>query len=227
MPTMEWLQQEFDYGYDSGNVLSVEPDPVRAKEERAIGGCYRTVFLKGVKPFLKKDSRVLELGPGRGSWSRAILETIGEGELHTVDFQDVRPWLHPESYGGRLVCHQVADNSFSAVPDGYFDLFWSFGVLCHNNQADIFEILRNALPKAKVGGVAVHQYSDWDKLDCYGWRRGTIPERFRTQGDDAIWWPRNNQEIMAKIAAAAGWKVIRADMELVERDSVILMVREK
>ena len=71
MPTISWLKKEFDYGYDSGNVLSLLPNRVRRSEEKKIGGSYRRVFNVAVKPHVNPDSKVMELGPGNGSWSRA------------------------------------------------------------------------------------------------------------------------------------------------------------
>lgn len=121
MPTLDWLRAEFHYGYDSGDVLSWIPGRRRWGEERKCGGSYRRVFTRVVRPRLFADSKVLELGPGRGSWSRAILRHIPNGELHTVDFQDVSPWLHPDLSAGRLVCHRVQDNTFAGLPDRYFD----------------------------------------------------------------------------------------------------------
>jgi len=227
MPTLDWLRKEFDYGYDSGHILSIMPDNRRAEEEKKIGGSYREVFFKAVLPYLKPDSKVLEYGPGKGSWTRAILGYLPQGELHTVDFQDVAKWLYPEINEARLVCHQVEDNSCDFFEDDYFDFFWSFGVLCHSNTSHISEILGNTLSKMRPSGVAVHQYGDWDKLDRYGWQKGGIPLSFKDQGDNDIWWPRNNQQTMASIATAAGWEVVTADLGLVKRDSIIVMKRGK
>lgn len=226
MPTLEWLRNEFNYGYDSGNVLSIIPNRRRFSEERKIGGSYRRVFRKAVLPYIKPDSAILELGPGKGSWSRALLKHIPFGRLHTLDFQDVEKWLKPEEYDGRLYCHKVEDNSFSCLEDESFDFFWSFGVLCHNDQNDIKEILENSLPKMKNGGFAVHQYGDWNKLNTYGWRKGGIPIRFSNLADDKMWWPRNSQDIMSDIAVKVGWKVVCSDLELVKRDSIILLQRD-
>ncbi|MDJ0579616.1 class I SAM-dependent methyltransferase [Crocosphaera sp.] len=225
MPTIDWLKQEFDYGYDSGDVLSLTPNETRIEEEKLSGASYGEVFLKAVAVHLKPDAKVLELGPGKGSWSRAILRHIPEGELQVVDFQDVKQWLQPQNYQGRLICHLVQDNSFSMVPDNYFDFFWSFGVLCHNNIDNIAQILKNALPKVKPGGLAVHQYGDWNKLDDYGWEKGGVPVTFQQQPDDQIWWPRNNRATMNSIAQKAGWSVITADLGLVKRDSIIVLRR--
>lgn len=223
MPTLSWLQKEFYYGYDSGDVLSLVPSWQRFKEERVIGGSYKKVFTLGALPYLKSDSMVLELGPGRGSWSRAILKSIPNGKLTTLDFQDVRNWLKPEKLNGRLNCIQVSDNTFNSVADNSFDFFWSFGVLCHNNTTDIKEILTNSLPKMKKGAYAVHLYGDWEKLDKWGWNKGKVPMEFASKPDDEIWWPRNNQKIMSNIATEAGWEVISPDLGIVERDSIIVL----
>ncbi|MCB2189086.1 MAG: class I SAM-dependent methyltransferase [Deltaproteobacteria bacterium] len=225
-PTLEWLKEQFAYGYDSGDILAPEPDERRRGEEDLIGGSYGSVFDELVRPHLAPGARVLELGPGRGSWTRAILATLAGGEVHTVDFQDVRPWLQPERYPGRLICHRVRDNSFAGLPRDYFDFFWSFGVLCHCNQALIAEILRNALPCLHPGGRAAHQYADWDKLAAWGWGgKSGVPAEFQDLPDDAIWWPRNDQATMARLAQEAGWRVDTADAGLLARDGIILLAR--
>jgi phospholipid N-methyltransferase len=223
MPTVEWLKKEFYYGYDSGDVLSLIPNFRRFQEEKKIGGSYRKLFYQAVIPYMNPDSMVLELGPGRGSWSKAILKYLSSGKLQTVDFQDVSQWLKPEKYQGKLICHQVTDNSLSCIADNSIDFFWSFGVLCHNNVERIEEILKNALSKMKVGGFAVHEYADWKKLDNYGWERGKIPVSFQKLPDNEIWWPRNDRETMCQIATKSGWKVVNPDLGLVKRDSIIVL----
>ena len=95
------------------------------------------------------------------------------------------------------------------------------GVLCHNNRKHIGEILTNARPKLKRGAYACHQYANWEKLDRYGWRRGGVPKEFREMSDDEIWWPRNSKNDMVELGVSAGWKVVKPDMSLLRRDSVI------
>jgi len=97
------------------------------------------------------------------------LRAIPTCMIHVVDFHDVAQWLQPEKYDGRLNCHVISDNAgYSVFPDEYFDFCFSFGVLCHNNIDSIEGMLRNVLPKMKLGGHALHQYADWEKLDAYG-----------------------------------------------------------
>jgi len=226
MPTRAALRNLFPRGYNSGNVLARIPGPRRLIEEVRIGASYREVFRRAVLPYLRADSQVLELGPGSGSWTRPILMHVPRGEVHVVDLHDVRGWIRAPAGGGRLVCHQVRDNSFAAVPDATFDFFWSFGVLCHNNAEHIREILRNALPKMRPGGVAAHEISDWDKLDQLGWGwRWGVPARFRELPDDAIWWPRNSAAQMCRMAVEEGWEVLERDLGILRRDTLCVLRR--
>jgi SAM-dependent methyltransferase len=220
MAADEWLKRMFDYGYDSGDVLSEQPDERRAHEELAAGGCYHRIYREAIVPFLTPASSVLEIGPGKGSWTRAILHAIPHGVLHTVDFIDVTEWLQPERHEPRLVCHTVDDTTFDCVPDGTFDFCWSFGVFCHHGLRQIETILRNTRPKMKRNGLAVHQYGDWDKLEAQGWTNPSIPPSIRTLPDDESWWPRNSSREMSAAAVRAGWTVVSPDLGLMDRDSI-------
>lgn len=223
MPTLDWLKKEFHYGYGSGDILSPENDEERRSEELRCGADYRLLFLDAVAPHVKPGCSILELGPGKGSWTRAFLRFSEDCSVQTVDFQDVTQWLRPESWNGRLRCHRVTDSSFSCIEPGSIDLFFSFGVLCHNNRENIEAILRSTLSRMKPGGIAIHQHGDWRKLDAFGWENGGVPREFQTKPDDEIWWPRNDGESMEKIALAAGWEVVARDLGYIRRDGFMML----
>jgi hypothetical protein len=152
------------------------------------------------------------------------LRYIPDGQVHTLDFLDVSPWLRPERYQGRLVCHQVTNGSFDCVADETFDFFFSFGVLCHNTTSAIRDLMANSLPKMKPRATAIHEYGDWQKLNQLGWQDNCgVPAFFRELPDDdeRNWWPRNDPEKMTGVCREAGWIVDQADLGLFERDSVI------
>jgi SAM-dependent methyltransferase len=224
MTTTDQLRQLFAEGYSSGDVLRRLPDRTRRNEERLIGGSYRRFFMQAVRPHLHDTSAVMELGPGRGSWTRALLRFVPAGSVHTLDYHNAAEWLRPQDYDGRLVCHQVTDNSFDAVTDGSFDVFFSFGVLCHNTAPAIGEIMRAALSKMRPGAIAIHEYGDWEKLDRLGWdERHGVPAFCRDLPDDDVrnCWPRNDPATMAAVCEDAGWIVEEPDLGLFRRDSVI------
>ena len=219
------LVSSYADGWDSGEVTSEERGAWGAHLDAIIGGSYYDVFQKAVRPFIGPTSRILELGPGRGSWTRAILSLVPDGEVHTIDCQDVTRFMDPSNWPGRLHCHQVTENDYSFLPDGYFDFFFSFGVLCHFVRNERLEVLEQALPKMRPGGCSVHEYGDWKKLDVFGWAAGNTPEVFKTLPDDAIWWPRNDGCDMAQTARTAGWEVETADLDILKRDGIIVLRR--
>jgi len=222
MASIDWLKDTFRDGYDSGDILAVTPDPRRVHEEALIGGSYKECFQLAALPFLRPDSAVLEFGPGRGSWTKALLAYVPEGRVETVDFLDVTSWLLPERYGGRLVCHQVESMDLDCVQDESFDFIWSFGVLVHLNSSQIAEVLSAARRKVRRGGVSVHNYGNWQKLYRTGRIMSHDPDLHLKDTADS-WWPPNSPDAMAAIALDAGWTVIQADMELFERDGMILL----
>lgn len=223
MPTVEWLKKEFSYGYDSGDVESDVIDKQRRKEELVIGGSYKVVANELLKNKIKHNFNVLELGPGRGSWSKVILNILSEeGSLSTLDFQDISQWLDKKKHNNKLITYQINSNDYNFLKNNYYDFFWSFGVLCHNNIDSIYQIMHNVYPKMKKGALLIHQYSDWDKLERYGWKKGAIPKEFKNKIDDEIWWPRNNQIVMKTILEANGYEVLESDCGMVDRDSIFI-----
>jgi hypothetical protein len=78
----------------------------------------------------------------------------------------------------------------------------------------------------KVNSYAVHEYGDWEKLENYGWRKGCVPVEFKAKQDNEIWWPRNNQKNMTKLAIEAGWKVVTPDLNIIKRDSMIVLQKD-
>jgi hypothetical protein len=225
MADIDWLRNYFTYGYDSGEILDPVPSSVRLKQEILAGGSYRDAFFKAVLPFIRPDSNVLELGPGKGSWSRAILHFLPQGTLTTADFVDVTEWLRPDDYEGRLICHRLTDLSLTEIPENHFDFCWSFGVLCHHNIEQIESVLSASLRKVKIGGVAVHQYGDWNKIYSSG-RPLQVADLIQQPGtDQESWWPSNSRQAMAAAAERAGWRVLFDDLALFERDGIIVLKR--
>lgn len=223
MPTLDWLKKEFHYGYSSGDVTSMEADALRRSEEEKIGGSYQGIFDELLKKYIKHDHNALELGPGRGSWSRAILSILGkEGSLTTIDFQDVSQWINPSEFDIPVKHFQTTDINYAFLQDNFYDTFWSFGVLCHNNIDSIYQILSSVYPKLKNEALLIHQYSDWEKLEQYGWENGAIPLEFKSKKDSDIWWSRNNQKTMQTILESIGYEVLSIDVGLVKRDSIFL-----
>ncbi len=172
MADERWSKEAFAEGYSSGTVVGPlrKGDPeteLRLFEDKRIGGSLSEFFEAGVKPHLRPDSRVLEFGPGRGSWTRALFSAVTKGEIHTVDLQDIRPWVQDllDRFPGRLCIHQVpiGESAYGFLQDAYFDVFFSFGVFCHIDLDALETFLKRIKPKLKREAVCIAEYSDWEK----------------------------------------------------------------
>jgi hypothetical protein len=223
--TREWLLSVHEHGYDSGEIIAKEPDARRPHQEALSGGSYYQVFQRAIRPFVKPTSRILELGPGRGSWTRAFLSLVPNGEVHTLDIHDVTRFMNPSAWPGRLHCYRIDATDYRFLPNGYFDFFFSFGVLCHLSRRERLEILQQALPKVRVGGHSAHHYGDRKKLDAFGWIKGGIPGELKQVSDDESWWPPNTAGEMARTAEKAGWQVVTPDLDILGRDGLIMLCR--
>ncbi|MBN2964466.1 hypothetical protein JWV37_06720 [Sulfurospirillum sp. T05] len=222
MPTLEWLKKEFHYGYTSGNMVK-NSDEIREREERKIGGNYIEIVQKLLVSHIQPNFSVLELGPGRGSWSQVILSLLNrDGKFTTLDFQDVSKWINSVEDGPKVEHFQIDSFDYSFLKNDEFNFFWSFGVLCHNNIDSIYQIFHNIYPKMKKGAILIHQYADWEKLENFGWEKGGVPPAFKEKMDNEIWWPRNNQKAMRAILEGNGYEVLAIDCNLVQRDSIFI-----
>ena len=167
-----WSKEAFAGGYSSGTVVGPlrDGDPeteVRLFEDKRIGGSLAEFFEGGVKPYLRPDFRVLEFGPGKGSWTRALFSEVNKGEIHTVDLQDIRPWVQDliNAFPERFFIHQVplGESAYDFLEEGYFDFFFSFGVFCHMDLDALEKFLTRVKSKLKKETVCVAEYSDWEK----------------------------------------------------------------
>ena len=209
------MEAEYGYGYDSGEIARGLDDPLLAREYRATGGNYKIIFDELVKPRLTPGATVLEIGPGRGSWTQAVLENFPSGTLHVIERLPLEgmirrrcPWA-----GDRLRFHRTSTNDYSMFADGSFDFAFSFGVFVHLPLREIEVILRRLRPKMRQGGEVILQYSNWDKLDRWGWERAEVPVQFKDDPEHPdVCWTRNDCPTMERLCTAAGFRIESLDL---------------
>ena len=117
-------------GYYEGN-----PTDPMSPSDYGIFGYHSSLYLTYlvcIKPYIGPNITALEIGPGRGAWTKAIAD-LNPGKIYAVDVVD------PE-YAGfwRYVGHRpnidhivTSDFELAGVPDLSIDYFFSFGCFCH------------------------------------------------------------------------------------------------
>lgn len=124
-----------------------------------------------VFPLLTPESRVCEIGPGTGRWSRHLLDRLPRGELHLID---PSPWM--VRFLSRYF--QTRDNVHTYVNDGqtlpfigksnWLDLVFSANTFVELKLGVIWLYARDCARALKPGGYMVVDYVD--PTTAEGWQ---------------------------------------------------------
>ncbi|HEX8414705.1 MAG TPA: class I SAM-dependent methyltransferase [Sphingomicrobium sp.] len=119
-----------------------------------------------IEPNVRSGSRVLEIGPGRGGWTRAFKDATEIYCLDALSAEHNSFWnLVGEVNRDRIKYFQVRDAKLTECPDDAFDFLFSFGAFCHMPQEIREDYFRNMFGKAKSGAVGVFMFADFDKFN--------------------------------------------------------------
>jgi len=150
-----------------------EGDPLDPKASSSYGGLsYMSIlhatYLVCIKPYLSHWDNALEIGSGRGAWTKCLLP------FKTVHVLEVLPpeETHLYEYIGKqrhVFYHTVKDFSCIELPDNYFRFMFSFGCMCHIPFSGITAYARNLYPKLTDGSHCFWMIAD------YAWA-GLVPD---------------------------------------------------
>ncbi|MEM1181705.1 MAG: class I SAM-dependent methyltransferase [Acidobacteriota bacterium] len=130
----------------------------------------RSVVETFLVPNLAASSRVLEIGPGHGRWSKEIVDRCGE--LILVDLSPSCLEHCRELFKGRKdVSYQVTDGaSLPNVASESIDFLWSYDVFVHMEPGVVASYLTEAQRVLKPDGRAIVHHA--------GRRGALLPLRF-------------------------------------------------
>lgn len=158
------FENVWESGYFEGEVL----DPIGYSTFGPLGyiSVLHALYLMCIKPYLNERSVVLEIGPGRGAFTKAILE-LNPSETWCLDAKSAQANGFFEYVGSRknLTYLKVEDFSCSALPDNHFNYLFSFGALCHVSFDGIKSYFTNLYPKLKNGAECFIMVADYDKFN--------------------------------------------------------------
>lgn len=111
---------------------------------------HHATYLRCIKPYIRKDTVALEIGPGRGCWTKTMLPAK---EIYALD---ALPAEHNGFYSylghpPHVKYFQVDDFACEMLPENHFDYMFSFGCLCHVSFEGITAYAQNLYSKLKSG----------------------------------------------------------------------------
>ena len=238
---MKVFSKVWKSGYFEGDPL----DPVAPSSFGACGylSCLHMIWRLLIKPYVNADTTVLEIGPGRGAWTKCFVEA-GSRKIYAIDAAPAEHTCFWDYVGRRDSVEYIVADDFSlrGVPDGAIDYFFSFGTFCHIPPARCLEYIRNLGPKMKPGAHGFLMIADYDKYN----RFVAEQDRFsvgRIYPDDAIpirgptrWMPKSKAAdaegrpgtwrhlgvvVAARGLEEASFDVLEHDVELIHRDPIL------
>jgi hypothetical protein len=117
-----------------------------------------------IKPYLTPESVVLEIGPGRGAWTKTMLSAAEVWCLDALSAEHNHFWEYVGA-APHVRYEQVTDFSCRTLPDDHFTYFFSFGAFCHIPFWGTSEYLRNLWPKLRSGSHGFVMVADYDKYN--------------------------------------------------------------
>ena len=207
-------------------------------------------YLACIKPYITAETRALELGPGRGAWTKTMLSAK---EVWTLDAlsAEYNGFFEYLNYPLNVRYIQVNDFECRDLPDKHFDYMFSFGCLCHVSFEGITEYAKNLFPKLASGANCFWLVADKEKYSRFLksekrfdiWR-ALMPKRRRMTPvmklleafssatrpsfvtDDVFAegrgrWHGAGTDRTCEMLGAAGYKVVDRDIGVLPRDPII------
>jgi hypothetical protein len=152
-------------GYWEGDPL----DPLHPSTYRSRGylSTLHVVYLMCVKPYVSTDTAVLEIGPGRGAWTKTFV-SLGAKEIWALDAASAAHTHFHEYVGRHPNVHyvQVEDCRLEEVPDDSIDFFFTFGVFCHLPNEMVGEYIAHLAHKMRPGATGFMMIGDFTKYNA-------------------------------------------------------------
>lgn len=129
-------------------------------------GVSHAIYLACIKPYIKSSSTILEIGCGRGAWTKLMLEAQ---RIYCLDALSAEHNGFNNYVGlhDNVVYYWVKDFSLRMIPDNSLDYVFSYDVLCHVSNEGIGEYAKNMFKKMKSGAIAFWMVADYEKYNSF------------------------------------------------------------
>ena len=156
------FKDQFVGGYFEGDPLN----PLATSGYKHLGfiSTLHATYLRCIKPYIDKDTITLEIGPGRGAWTKALLVSKEVYALDALSAEHNRFFEyvgHPKN----VKYFHVKDFECNMLPDNHFNYMFSYGCLCHVSFEGIQAYAANIFPKLKDKSNCFWMVADYDKYD--------------------------------------------------------------
>lgn len=174
-----FASQVFTDAWPGGYFEGDPCDPMGASSYGIFGyySCLNVIYLCCIKPFINSNTVVLEIGPGRGAWTKAINKSNPK-HIYAVDVAPPKDFLEYVGLSSNINYIQTEDFSLREIHDESIDYFFSFGCFCHLRPEMCVAYIDALAMKMKSGARGFLMIADFHKLNtCYQNEKGLSVER--------------------------------------------------
>ncbi len=129
-------------------------------------GVSHAILCACVRPYVRPGVTALEIGCGRGAWTRHML---GAGTVYCLDALSAEHngfWEHVGRHD-HVRYFKVDDFTMSMVPEDGVDFVFSYDALCHVSFDGISAYARSLFPRMRRGAVAFWMVADYGKYNAF------------------------------------------------------------
>lgn len=156
------FEKLWDGGYFEGDPLA----PLAKSGYKQLGflSTLHATYLRCIKPYVNSTAVSLEIGPGRGAWTKLLLPSR---EVYALDAlpEEHNKFFEHLGYPKNVKYFQVNDFRCDMLPEDHFTYMFSFGCLCHVSFEGISEYAANIYPKLKRGSNCFWMVADYNKYN--------------------------------------------------------------
>jgi phospholipid N-methyltransferase len=161
---IEQFRELWKGGYFEGDPL----DPMAPSGYGHFGyiSSLHATYLRCIRPYVNDRTTVLEIGPGRGAWTKCFIERKAKLilALDALSAEHNEFWDYV-GHEPNVQYFQVQDNLCSVVPDESVDYFFSFGTFCHISPQNINDYMKSIFVKMRPGAVGFVMVADYEKFN--------------------------------------------------------------
>jgi hypothetical protein len=211
MSVTKSFNQQFSEVWQGGYCEGDPMDPMAESSYGVYGynSSLHTVYLACIRGYVGPETVALEIGPGRGAWSKTILARNCK-RLYAVDAAPAEHTSFWEHVGRneRATYIVAKDFELAEVPDGSIDFFFSFGVFCHLRPEMCESYVRSLARKMKPGANGFLMCADFDKYNrCLDDAEQTSLKRYFNRQKRLVWLP-------VRWGYSMAWGLFRSKVDL-------------
>lgn len=206
----ELIDYKWEGGYYEGDPLN--PFSQSSYKSLSFMSILYATYLLCIKPYINEEVTALEIGPGRGAWSKCMLgfkklivmDPISAEETHFYDYVGRHENVHYE---------KIEDFSCSFLDDNSIGYMFSFGCLCHVPFDGIVAYAENLYPKLKTGAACFWMISDSEQH--LRMAHEPIPDK------GAGCWHDAGKQRTCELLRSIGYEIVDSDVGTCLRDPII------